>query len=75
MAVLLVLFLSEIIRVLVVKFIPGHRKERENMRAGFFQYDVAHDKKQNIDRLKRCLETHSCDVIVLPELSIRWYLF
>lgn len=75
MAVLLVLFLSEIIRVLVVKFIPGHRKERENMRAGFFQYDVAHDKKQNIDRLKRCLETHSCDVIALPELSMCGYLF
>lgn len=45
------------------------------MRAGFFQYDVAHDRHLNLCHLKRVLEQCQCELLVLPELSLCGYLF
>lgn len=45
------------------------------MRVGFLQYDVMHDMHQNLNRLKSYLQQNTCEVIILPELSMCGYLF
>lgn len=45
------------------------------MKIGVMQYDVKHDKNQNIDKLKTFLMNNKCDIVLLPELSMCGYLF
>lgn len=45
------------------------------MRVGFLQYDVVHDREENIGRVRDCLSKQNCDLLVLPELSVCGYLF
>lgn len=45
------------------------------MKVGYMQYDVVHDKKQNIDYVKQKLKDNRYDIVVLPELSMNGYLF
>lgn len=45
------------------------------MRTGYLQYDVLHDAKQNIERVKKHLKDHQYDLLVLPELAMNGYLF
>lgn len=45
------------------------------MKIGFFQYDVARNRQENLERLQMQLERHPCEFVVLPELSMCGYLF
>lgn len=45
------------------------------MKIGFFQYDVAHNRQENLERLQMQLERYPCDMVILPELSMCGYLF
>ena len=45
------------------------------MRVGYVQYDVAHNIRQNMDYIARCLQKETCDIFLLPELAVCGYLF
>ena len=45
------------------------------MKIAFLQYDVHHDKERNFQLIQQHLDMLTCDLLVLPELSLCGYLF
>lgn len=45
------------------------------MRVGYLQYDVKRSAESNMENIKKHLQQHSYDLLVLPELSMNGYLF
>ena len=49
--------------------------DRENVGIGYIQFDVTHDKEENLKKVEDELQYMDCDIVVLPELCMSGFIF